>query len=335
MENLTKELESDRIHNCNDVNLNKNQDHFSYLTIVKFSKKDFVIFHQNIRGLYSNKLDELCISLYTDPPHVICLTVHHLGINEIHTIKLANYNLGAKFCRNIYKNGRVCIFLNEEIQSTSINLNKFCKEKDLKVCAANVHFQSYEICILTIYRSSYGNFQYFIDNLEKILTMIYSATKEIIIYGDIIMNYLTDSTYKQVLDSLLASYGLCSTVRFPTRIQNKCFSAIDNLFINTFKFSNFSRNPVINGLSDHDMQILIIHNIFEKNCNNYFYMNRKIDKYSVNDYSIKLSYESWEDIFSENNVNIIFNSFLDKCLKIMYSSFPTKKFAIDLAIKHG
>jgi hypothetical protein len=155
--------------------------------------------------------------------------------------------------------------------------------------------------------------------------MIYSTTKEIIICGDIDINCLIDSTYKQVLDSLLASYGLCSTVQFPTRIPNKSSSAINNLFINTFKFSNFSLNPVINGLSDHDAQILIICNIFENNCNNYFYVNRKIDKYSINYFNIKLSYKSWKDIFSENNVNIIFNSFLDKYLKILYSSFCTKK----------
>jgi hypothetical protein len=154
---------------------------------------------------------------------------------------------------------------------------------------------------------------------------MYTTTKEIIICGAFNINYLTDSTYKQVLDSLLASCGLCSAAQFPTRIQNKSSSAIDNLFINTLKFSNFSLNPIINGLSDHDVQILIICNIFEKNGNNYFYVNRKFDKYSINDFSIKLSHESWEDIFSENNVNIIFNNFLDRYLKILYSSFATKK----------
>ena len=44
-----------------------------------------------------------------------------------------------------------------------------------------------------------GNFQYFIDNLEKILSMIYSNTIDIIICGDINIKYLIDSTYKQLL----------------------------------------------------------------------------------------------------------------------------------------
>jgi len=106
--------------------------------------------------------------------------------------------------------------------------------------------------------------------------MIYSNTIEIVICGDINKNYLIDSNYKQLLDSLLASYGLCSTVQFPTRIQNNSYSKIDNIFINTIKFSNFSLYPIINGLSDHDAQSIIMRNILEQNCNTYFYLNRKI-----------------------------------------------------------
>ena len=155
--------------------------------------------------------------------------------------------------------------------------------------------------------------------------MVYSNTIEIIICGDININYLNDSTYKQLLDSLLASYGLCSTVQFPNRIQNNSHSAIDNIFIDTFKFYNFLVYPIINGLSDHDAQSLIIRNIFEQNCNTYFYYNRKIDKLSIIDFNTELSYESWEDIFAEKNVDSTFNNFLNTYLRIFYSSFPLKK----------
>jgi exonuclease III len=109
----------------------------------------------------------------------------------------------------------------------------------LEVCAVKLHLLSREICIITIYRSPSGNFQYFIDNLEKILSMIYRNNTEIIICGDININYLIDSTHKQLLDLLLACYVLCSTVHFPTRIQNNSYFAIDNIFINTFKFNDF------------------------------------------------------------------------------------------------
>jgi hypothetical protein len=249
------------------------------------------------------------VFLSANSPNIICLTEYHLCSNETDTTAMKNYSLGATFCRNTFKNWGVCIFTYESIQSTYINLNRFCKEKDLEVCAVKLHLPSCEICIITIYRSASGNFQYFIDNLEKILSMIYSNNTEIIICGYININYLIDSTRKQLLDSLLASYGLCSTVQFPIRIQNNSHSAIDNIFINTLKFSDFTLSPIINGLSDHNAQRITICNIFEQNCNTYFCFNRRIDKSSTIDFNNKLSYESWEDIFADNDVNTIFTIF--------------------------
>jgi hypothetical protein len=114
------------------------------------------------------------VSLSANPPHIICLTEHHLGNKEIDTVALTNYSLGAKFCRSKFLNGGLRIFTYESTQFTNIKLNKFCQEKYLEICAVKLHLPSSEICIITIYRSPSGNFQYFIDNLEKILSMIYS-----------------------------------------------------------------------------------------------------------------------------------------------------------------
>jgi len=66
-------------------------------------------------------------------------------------------------------------------------------------------------------------------------------------------------------------------------------------------------------------------NILEQNCNTYFHFNKKVDKFSIVDFNAKLSYGSWDDIFAENNVNTIFNNFLNMYLRIFYSSFPLKK----------
>jgi len=255
---------------------------------------------------------------------LICFKEHNLGINEIDTIVLPNYRLGSKFCRNTFKNGGVCIFTHKSIQSTNMNLNEFCKEKDLEICAAKLHLPSHEMWVITHYRSPSGNYQYFIDKLETIL-MLYSNSVEIIICGDININYLIDSTSKRLLDSLLACYGLHSTVQFPTRIQNNSYSTIDNICIDTFKFSNFKVYLSINGLSDHDAQSIILHKILEQNSNTYFYYNQKRDKLSIIDFNTKLSYESWEDIFTENDVNTIFNNFLNTYLRIFQSNFPLKK----------
>ena len=49
-----------------------------------------------------------------------------------------------------------------------------------------------------------------------------------------------------------------------------------------------------------------------------------MDKFSIIDFNTKLSYESWEDIFAENNANAIFNNFFNMYLRIFYSTFPFK-----------
>jgi hypothetical protein len=51
-----------------------------------------------------------------------------------------------------------------------------------------------------------------------------------------------------------------STVDFPTRIQKKSSTAIDNIFIDISKKEEYRIYFLINGLSDHDAK-LIIYNI--------------------------------------------------------------------------
>jgi hypothetical protein len=58
---------------------------------------------------------------------------------------------------------------------------------------------------------------------------------------------------------------------------------------------------------------------------NYSYISRKIDKFLVSDFKIKLSYESWPNIFTDDDVNKIFNNFLNTYLRIFYSNFPVWK----------
>ena len=165
--------------------------------------------------------------------------------------------------------------------------------------------------------------------------MIYSNNTEIIICGDFNVNYLSDSTHKQLLDLVLASYGLSSTVQFSTRIQNNSYSVIDDIFINTHKLCDFSVSPVINGPSDHDAQNIIICNFLNRNCNTQISFKQRIDAFSVKDFNIKLSYESWKDVFTEDDVNTIFNIFLNTCLRIFYYSFPLKKSIINPLTRHG
>jgi hypothetical protein len=52
---------------------------------------------------------------------------------------------------------------------------------------------------------------------------------------------------------------------------------------------------------------------------------RKFDKNSINNFLNKLSYETCDTTLSREDVNIMFNAFLDTYLKLFHSSFPLKK----------
>ena len=299
-------------------------------------KRDLRILDQNIRGL-KNKTDEMAITIATNPPHVLGFTEHHLKTHQLDNILFQNYKLGPTFCRNIYKNGGDCvcvcvyiyiyiyIFIHESYQFFNINVQNCCKEKDLEVCGNKLYLPNCTAGLLNIYRLPSGNFEYFLNKLETLLNCISINSLELITCGDFNVNFLENTTYKQLLNSLLATYGLYSKIQFPTRITNSSASTIDNIFINTVKFSDFIVHPLINGMSDHDAQIIVLHDIIIQNESKYFCFTRKFNKSLVLDFNIKLMYEPWDSIFSYNDVNLSFNNFLNTYLRIFHSSFPVKK----------
>jgi hypothetical protein len=160
-------------------------------------------------------------------------------------------------------------------------MNKFCKEHDFEACAMNLCLISNKFCIISVYRSPPGSFPYLISTLDSVLNKLYSLSSNLILCGDININYLCNSTNKFQSDSLLASYSLFNIVDFPTRIDSKSSTAIDGIFIDKFKFDNYSISPVVKGLSDHDAQSLILNNIKTQSLNSCRFVKRQINTVNI------------------------------------------------------
>jgi hypothetical protein len=76
----------------------------------------------------------------------------------------------------------------------------------------NIYIYIY-IYIILIYRSPIGNFARFIKGIDTILNKLIKPNIEIIVCGDINIDYLDETCYKrQQLDALFATYNLTSTV---------------------------------------------------------------------------------------------------------------------------
>ena len=151
---------------------------------------------------------------------------------------------------------------------------------------------------------------------------LYNNKYNIIICGDVIVNYLIDNNGRSQLDAVLYSYNLAGIFKFPTRFALNSHTAIDNVFTDTSTTGKYDLYPLINGLSDHDAQLLIANKGQKNEKEWHTYIKRKINKYIIADFQLKLSHETWELVFDGNDVNKTFSSFLNVFLRIYYSSFP-------------
>ena len=177
------------------------------------------------------------------------------------------------------------------------------------------------IFIITIYTAPSDNFNYFLQQLDSILQFISTFAFHIIICGDLNINYLIENSQKRQLDNLLLIYNLKGVVNFPTRTNNSSLSALDNFFIEISCYKDFSVTPFGNDLSDHEVQILTINIPVQRQFSRSKFI-RKMDKFTILDFTFKLSNESWEGVFNNNDVNLMFNYFLNTYLNIFHSSFP-------------
>ena len=130
-----------------------------------------------MRGL-KGKISQLSNTLYSELPHFLCITEHHLKDLEIDIMSIEYYKLGAKYCRHQYKNGHVCIFVHESIDLSIIATHHICKEKDLEIYAIKLNLPQIKIAIITIYRSPTGNYNYFLRKLESLLNLLYKKKKK-------------------------------------------------------------------------------------------------------------------------------------------------------------
>ena len=92
--------------------------------------------------------------------------------------------------------------------------------------------------------------------------MFVKTKPDFLLCGDINTNYLHDSNRKKYLSALLTTCNVSHTVDFATRIQNKSSRAIDIIFVDNSRLGSTIISPLINGLSDHDAQLLTINNTY-------------------------------------------------------------------------
>jgi hypothetical protein len=95
--------------------------------------------------------------------------------------------------------------------------------------------------------------------------------------------------------------------------------------VDSTRFTSSSTSSIINGLSDHDAQYLMINNIAA--ANNLITLKqrtRMINNKTIMQLQLLLQNETWETVYKDSDTNNKFNSFLFTFLNIFEASFPIK-----------
>jgi hypothetical protein len=128
----------------------------------------------------------------------------------------------------------------------------------------NTNRNEASVIVICVYGSTLGNFNHALYLLDKALLFLFKQSVELLICGDINVDYLSSSNRKQQLSLLLGTYNIMHMVDFFTRFQNCHLSATDNVFVDISRLQSYMIFPCFNALSDHDAPCLISNKSFFK-----------------------------------------------------------------------
>ena len=198
----------DKDHECTNINqtlalrkfnqkytIEGHYKHGHSLTQLSICKQSIKIFHQNIRSL-RYKMNELLCHLNSDPPHILCLTEHHLHEEELALLHADDYVLGSCYCRKLKHKGGVCIFVHNSMKFSFLNVDDYCIDQVCEVCAIHLNSSIDKLCILSVYRSPSGNFNTFLTNFDFILKKFFNLSYNFIVCRDFMLTTLQRVTKK-------------------------------------------------------------------------------------------------------------------------------------------
>lgn len=289
----------------------------THLNTKCFRKKNLRLLHINIQSI-RNKTNELEAYLAAKEPNVevICISEHWLKESELEYLKVSDFTVASFFSRTEFTHGGTLILIKKSLEFRSLNnLSRLSIEKHCEIAAMKIKLLN--VIILTIYRSPLGDFNIFINNLEKLLSSVSNDSK-IIICGDFNVKFNTGNPQNVTLIDLFKTFGLEQTINDNTRAMN----CIDNIFIN-FSLDDYTSYVSESLLSDHTSQTLEV-TIFNPNIK-YQKTSRPITLMGKYNFYERLSSSTWEFI---NDVSLHVNSkltmLLDTILFAYRESFPEK-----------
>jgi hypothetical protein len=144
--------------------------------------------------------------------------------------------------------------------------------------------------------------------------------KILILCGNWNIDFIHEDSNQKDLTDFLLRYNLVNTVQSPTRIMKSTSTLIDVIIINKQYYME-PATVIESQFSDHQAQVLsVLHK-------NHTSVNRRVLKRHFGDDIIRefkylLKKETWQEVFSETEVNAKFKAFLNSVLHPFDIAFP-------------
>lgn len=167
-------------------------------------------------------------------------------------------------------------------------------------------------------------------NENYLFPLLYKITKEnkkCFLMGNFNINLLDydKKANVSVFQNLLSSHMFTPYILKPTSITEKSATLIDNMFFNSLKSPSYSGN-ITTKISDHLVQFLLLKNKNNKkeSLNKHNLYHRDFKFFNHNEFKNNLQAVNWDKLYTLNDTNLAFDSFLSTITKLIDEHAPLK-----------
>lgn len=276
----------------------------------------------NVQSL-SNKINRI-LALTKDKNYsIITITEHWQTHEKVNSIVIPKYRVISAYCRTTHIHGGVLIMVNNKFCGKTINVEEFCSEKDIELCA--VHLPEIKMVVVAVYRSPTGSENIFFENLSIVLQkiMINYRDNNILVAGDYNIDVLKHSPNVERLLETMSQANLYGAFSEPSRITTGEGKCIDNIFLD-IDATEFNTQTINLHIADHLGQIINI-NKQTPNQKTSYIKRRFFSKDNVNKFKAFLDKADWNQIYNiDLNTEEAYSLFHNILETSYHEAFPEK-----------
>ncbi len=283
------------------------------------------LIHVNSRSLYANfnyireYLHELA-----QPLNIITTSETWINADKGIDFELDGYEFRYVIRQNKVGGG-VAMYVDKNLKSKVLDNVSSAIDNILECITIEIYKEKCKNVIIScVYGAPGSSIEYFKDWMECIFSKINHRT--IFVCGDFNINLLNPDDHKVTEEFINTMYSITLYPRItrPSRIASHCATLIDNIFTNHIENNTVSGLFIIN-VSDH-LPVFTVHNTnFKNNLPNKKTDYRRVrTEETINAIKNDLMSRNWAAVYTENDVNNAYETFLGIFKSLYDKNCPIK-----------